>query len=90
MNLYIDPLNGLVVTVGCVVGYLVYRRPVSSTDDKSQRDLAGGAASALATILILAFLLGLGDGQSTERARVEPHPTPTSQPADSPTSTTAP
>ncbi|MDI1453625.1 hypothetical protein NHG22_07320 [Streptomyces sp. ATE26] len=81
MNLYIAPLNGLIVAVGCIVGYLVYRRPVTGTNMQSsqpQGDLAGGTAAALATILILAFLFGLGDGQHAEADASDPRPTPSS------------
>ncbi|MFE5199011.1 hypothetical protein ACFQ93_35845 [Streptomyces sp. NPDC056601] len=83
MNLYIDPSNGLVVAIGCAVGYLVYRRPVTGTNAQTpapQRDLVGGTAAALATILILAFLFGLGDGQNTDVTGGDPRPTSTAQP----------
>ena len=82
LNLYINPVNGLVVVVGCIVGYLVYRRPVSGAGaqpPQPQRDLVGGTATALATILILAFLFGLGDGQNAQVDGGDPSPTPITQ-----------
>src|SRR3954471_10663778 len=82
VTLYINPLNGFVVVVGCVVGYFVYRRPVSGANVQApqpQRDLVGGTATALATILILAFLFGLGDGQNAKVNGGDPSPLPITQ-----------
>ncbi|MDX2762395.1 hypothetical protein [Streptomyces europaeiscabiei] len=81
MNLHIDPVNGLLVAIGFVVGYLVYRRPAAGTGGEQstpmQGDLVGGTTAALATILILAFLFGLGDGTEVQVEDGAPGPVPT-------------
>ncbi|MDW4910427.1 hypothetical protein RB628_35140 [Streptomyces sp. ADMS] len=63
-------MNGLIVVAGCVVGYLVYRRPTTGTGmqapQQAQGDLAGGVTAAAAVILILAFLFGRGDGKEAQ------------------------
>jgi hypothetical protein len=68
-------VNGVIVLIGCVVGFLVYRRAFtgasvqsqnSGSPDAQQGDLLGGTTAALATILILAFLFGLGDGEADQ------------------------
>lgn len=81
LNLYIDPVNGLIVAVGCLVGYLVYRRPIAGTGvqtpQQTHGDLAGGVAAAAAAILILAFLFGRGDGREAQVEEGSPGPVPT-------------
>ena len=83
MNLYINPLNGFIVVVACIVGYFVYRRPASNAEAQAapqpQRDLVGASATAAAAILILAFLFGLGDGQNAHGNGGEPSPAPITQ-----------
>src|SRR5690242_19024274 len=81
LNLHIDPVNGLLVAIGLVVGYLVYRRPTVGTGvqplTQVHGDLVGGTTAALATILILAFLFGLGDGKEVQVEDGSPGPVPT-------------
>ncbi|POX57505.1 hypothetical protein C3492_43185 [Streptomyces sp. Ru62] len=79
MNLHIDPVNGFVVAIGCLIGYLVYRKPLISAGvdrQPSGGDLAGGIAAALAAVLILAFLLGVGDGKNAGTQDGGRKPTP--------------
>ncbi|WP_437050578.1 hypothetical protein [Streptomyces sp. enrichment culture] len=77
-HLYIDPVNGLIVAIGLLVGYLVYRRPLAGAGMQPQphRDLPGGIGSALAAILILAFLFGRGDGRTSEPEVDDKRPAP--------------
>ncbi|PJE97118.1 hypothetical protein CUT44_14140 [Streptomyces carminius] len=81
MNLHIDPVNGLLVAVGCIVGYLVHRRPTRGaalqTPQRPDGDFVGSATAALTTILILAFLFGLGNGEGNHVQDVSPRPAPT-------------
>ncbi|MFF9768534.1 hypothetical protein ACF1GT_18295 [Streptomyces sp. NPDC014636] len=72
-------MNGFVVAIGCLVGYLVYRKPLLGAGvdcQPSGGDLASGIGAALAAVLILAFLLGVGDDKSAGTQDGGRKPTP--------------
>ncbi|WP_405409031.1 hypothetical protein [Streptomyces decoyicus] len=78
MNLHIAPLNGLIFGIGCVVGYLVFRRTAANAQPLPG-DLPAAIAAAASTIVVLAFLFGLGDGKASKPEETRPAPTPTVQ-----------
>ncbi|MFG2097273.1 hypothetical protein [Streptomyces sp. NPDC048612] len=71
-------MNGLIVGIGCVVGYLVFRRTAVNAQ-RQPGDLPAAIAAAASTIVVLAFLFGLGDGKASKPEETRPVPTPTVQ-----------
>ncbi|MEU1676829.1 hypothetical protein ABZ752_33090 [Streptomyces roseifaciens] len=78
MILKIDLVNGLIVVIACLAGYLVYRRTAQSrTGQPAQGDLAMAIAAAAAVVAVLAFLFGVGGEHTSTAGDPDPTRTPT-------------
>lgn len=77
MDLHIPPVNGLIVLIGCLVGYAVFRHSKGSqsgAEAKGDPAAAIGVALAVATLLVLLF----GSGVDLPEGGSDPsgHPSP--------------
>ncbi|MEV0937625.1 hypothetical protein ACIBMX_10385 [Streptomyces phaeochromogenes] len=81
MDLYIAPVNGVVFAVACLVGFVVFQRSKGGQSGHPHvgphGDLALAIASIAASIVALAFLLGLPGTGSTPDEGVRPAPAST-------------
>ncbi|MEV0604700.1 hypothetical protein AB0I82_36130 [Streptomyces sp. NPDC050315] len=69
MNLQIAPVNGLIFVIGCLVGYVVYRRTMNSLDTpRPSGDLAAAITAAAAAVAVLVVLLAPASSQATDEA----------------------
>ncbi|MCX4768038.1 hypothetical protein OG562_45375 [Streptomyces sp. NBC_01275] len=70
-------MNGLIVVIGCLVGYAVFRHSKGSQPEaETKGDPAAAICVALAVATLLMFLFGAGGDLSEGGSEPSGHPSP--------------